>query len=73
MEAVKVEVQQDFIDRLVNAKKPILGLAELIWNGFDADASNVSVTLVRKELNSIDSIEVVDDGAGMTFADANRS
>lgn len=70
MDSVTVEVQNDHIDRLASAKKPILGLAELIWNGFDADARNVSVTLIRRELNSIDSIEVADDGTGMSYAEA---
>ncbi len=70
MDSVTVEVQNDHIDRLASAKKPILGVAELIWNGFDADARNVSVTLVRRELNSIDSIEVVDDGTGMSYSEA---
>lgn len=73
MPSVTVQVQNDHIDRLAGAKKPILGVAELIWNSFDADARNVTVTLVRRELNSIDRIEVSDDGTGMSYEDAQSS
>ena len=72
MDTVTVEVQKDFIDRLAMAKKPILGIAELIWNSLDADATNIAVTLVRKDLQAIDSIEVDDDGTGMPFGEAKQ-
>ena len=32
MQTLTIEVTQDHIDRLSKAKKPIFGLAELIWN-----------------------------------------
>jgi hypothetical protein len=38
----KVEVQEDHIERLANAR-PIQAIAELIWNGVDADANRIIV------------------------------
>jgi hypothetical protein len=70
MQTLTIEVTQDHIDRLAKAKSPILGLAELIWNSVDADATEVNVRLHRNRLNAIDSIEVTDNGLGITMADA---
>jgi hypothetical protein len=70
MQTLTIEVTQDHIDRLSKARKPILGLAELIWNSVDADATIVTVRLNRNGLGSIDTIDVVDNGLGITMTDA---
>lgn len=70
MQILNVEVTQDHIDSLSKAKKPILGLAELIWNSVDADATDIKIRLNRNNLNAIDSINVIDNGLGITMADA---
>lgn len=72
MQTLTIEVTQDHIDRLSKAKKPVLGIAELIWNSVDADATNVDVRLNRNGLGSLDSIEVIDNGLGITMADAQE-
>jgi hypothetical protein len=41
-------------------------IAELIWNALDADATEVDVTIVRNELSAPISIEIRDNGHGMT-------
>lgn len=70
MQTLTVEVAQDHIDRLAKAKKPIFGLTELIWNSVDADATQVDVRLNRNSLNAIDTIDVIDNGLGITMEDA---
>ncbi len=70
MQILDVEVAQDHIDGLSKAKKPILGLAELIWNSVDADATDVKVRLHRNSLNAIESISVIDNGLGISMQDA---
>jgi hypothetical protein len=72
MQTLTIEVTQDHIDRLSKAKKPVLGIAELIWNGVDADATVVDVRLNRNGLGSLDSIEVIDNGLGITIVDAQE-
>jgi hypothetical protein len=72
MQTLTIEVTQDHIDRLSKAKKPVLGIAELIWNSVDADATTVDVRLNRNVLGSPDSIEVIDNGLGITMADAQE-
>jgi hypothetical protein len=71
MEILNVEVAQDHIDNLSRAKKPIFGLAELIWNSVDADATEVKVRLNRNALNVIETIDVIDNGLGITMQDAH--
>ncbi len=63
-----VEVQPDFIERQ-SKTRPIEALAELIWNGLDADADTVTVSLSRNALG-LTSITVADAGTGIPYADA---
>lgn len=72
MQILNVEVAQDHIDSLSKAKKPIFGIAELIWNSVDADATDVKVRLNRNSLNAIEIITVIDNGLGITMDDARE-
>ena len=60
---VDAELLRELGERLVG--KPHIALAELIKNSYDADATEVKI----KFLPDNDSIEVSDDGHGMTFED----
>ncbi|MGW0805582.1 ATP-binding protein [Nonomuraea sp. NPDC002799] len=64
MEQLIVIVEQDHLERLI--KSPISGVAELVWNSLDADASTVAVELATNELGGIESIVITDDGSGIT-------
>lgn len=44
-ETVEIQVQNDHLARLAQVRKPILAVAELIWNAVDADADRVDVLL----------------------------
>jgi hypothetical protein len=66
-----VEVQDDHLNRISQVRKPVLAVAELIWNAVDADADHVSVFLEDDHLgDGIGAIQVVDDGHGIPHADA---
>lgn len=67
---VSVEVQNDHLEKLATAKRPILAIAELVWNALDADAKSVTVDLQRNGLNGIDLIRVRDDGHGIAHNEA---
>lgn len=43
-------------------------LFELAWNGFDAGASFVAVTVVENEIHGVERVVVLDDGEGIEFA-----
>ena len=73
MKTISVEVRPDHLQRMAAVKKPILALAELVWNGLDADATQVSVVFDQNLLGGLDSIRVTDNGSGMTLPEAEQS
>lgn len=68
---IKVEVRPDFLEHQVKAQ-PIQALAELIWNGLDADATAVNVETENDALDGMSRTAVTDNGHGMPRADAPR-
>lgn len=66
----EIQVQDDHVERVAQTRKPILALAELIWNALDADADRVDVILERGPLDELRAIEVADDGHGMEHSEA---
>ena len=69
---LQIEVQDDHLARIAQTRKPILALAELIWNAVDADATRIDVTLIEDYLNGLKAIEVSDDGHGIPYAEADE-
>jgi len=65
-----VEVQEDFLERQATAR-PVQAVAELIWNGLDADATRVDVRIVYGALG-MTQIMVIDNGQGIPFDDAPK-
>ena len=65
-----IEVQPDFLERQSKAK-PVQAVAELIWNGLDADASRIDVRLKYNELG-MTKIVVRDNGHGIPYEDASK-
>ena len=64
-----VEVQSDFLERQTKAL-PIPAVAELIWNGLDADATQIDVELKEDGLGGLSKVVVSDDGHGIPHAEA---
>ena len=59
-----VNVSADHVRRLT--KRPVAALAELVWNAFDADATEVCIDLERNELAGISRVVASDNGEGMS-------
>lgn len=64
MTTFTVTAGTDHLTRLSKAT-PLAALSELIWNGLDADATNVSVVFIKNKLDQIQEIIVRDDGHGL--------
>lgn len=64
MSKVHVIAKRDFLESLTNAK-PLDGLAEIIWNGFDAESTHVQVFFEFNAMEGIESIKVRDHGYGI--------
>ena len=63
----KVEVQGDHLEKLTHAR-PILALAEMIWNSLDADATSVNVETISDDMG-MQSVTVRDNGHGIPPGD----
>ena len=68
----EIQVQDDHLERIAQTRKPILALAELIWNAVDADATHIDVTLVKDDLEGLSAIRVADNGHGIPFAEVEE-
>ena len=62
--------QSDFLEKIAR-QKPVQALAELIWNGLDADTpTSVSVTFDYNALGAMSAVIVADNGQGISYAEA---
>jgi DNA mismatch repair ATPase MutL len=71
MQQIHVKVQSDHLERQISVAKPILAVTELVWNALDADANKVRVELGYKKMGGLESIAVIDNGHGISYADAS--
>ena len=63
-----LSMQDDFAGKLA-AGRPVQAIAELIWNGLDAEATRIKVTAETDDLR-LRSVTIQDNGHGMSRADA---
>jgi hypothetical protein len=70
---VSVKVQNDHLERISMVRKPIIAVAELIWNGLDADATEVRVEFDHNTLGALERIRVLDNGLGLVHSHAQAA
>ncbi|MBD8658456.1 ATP-binding protein [Oxalobacteraceae sp. CFBP 13730] len=59
------------IKKHFNNAEPWQPLFELVWNGFDAAASYVSISLVENDMHGMERVAVLDNGDGINFNTLN--
>jgi hypothetical protein len=59
MAKVHVTAKRDFLESLATAR-PLVALAELIWNGFDAQSDRNQVHLDLNEMEGLETIRIRD-------------
>jgi hypothetical protein len=64
VQQIEVKVENDHIQRITSAR-PIAAISELIWNAYDADATEVRVELKADHLTKLGQIRVIDNGSGI--------
>lgn len=69
----QVSAHADHIAKVTAVRKPILAVAELVWNALDADAKRVDIDLEYNDLDALVAIDVSDDGWGMSPEQAHQS
>lgn len=70
MKTITINVQPDHLAALTVARNPLRAVAELIWNGLDADAHLVRVVFEDNDLAANQMVRVIDDGLGMSSLEA---
>lgn len=70
-ETYQITVESDHLARMTRAR-PAAALAELIWNGLDADATKVRVLFFEGGLGELGEIVVQDDGSGIPHEEAPK-
>lgn len=63
---ISLSAASDLVQRLSYETRPVQAVIELIWNGLDADAHHVTVTIERSESEAVSKVVVKDDGHGMS-------
>ena len=67
MSTVHVVAKKDFLESLTVAR-PLVALAELVWNGFDAESERIQIHLDLNRLGGLETIRVRDYGYGINHA-----
>lgn len=67
-----VLITPDGIQKNLKAFRPLDALCEYIWNGFDADATEVLIELHENELGLINMITVRDNGTGIPYEELEK-
>ena len=69
----KVSVTNNGIESSGLTKDYMDGVVELIWNGFDAGAKKVQINFSSNEIDTINSIQISDDGKGIDFLTLDKT
>lgn len=69
----EAKITSDGIKKHFKSTEPLDAVIELIWNGFDARADNVEVSIQTSELGAPVDLSVKDDGLGIDFGDTDRN
>lgn len=67
------QITDDGIKKHFKNMEPYKAIFELVWNGFDARASNVNIRLLKNALGTVESISICDDGDGIDLLNLDNS
>ena len=69
MAQVTVQLDEDHLERLI--KTPVVGLAELVWNALDADATEIDCRVTVQDMGGPETVVIKDNGLGMDHEEAS--
>lgn len=69
----KVAVNNKGVDSAGITKDYKEAISEYLWNGFDANASIVSVEFDSNEIDTIEALKIVDNGDGINYENLNNT
>jgi len=72
MKDIPINTTRDHLTRIATATNAINAVAELIWNGLDAGANNISAIFDTNTLGGVEQIEIRDDGCGINATQVKK-
>lgn len=72
LKQIEIQVENDHIQRITTAR-PLAAISELIWNAYDADATEVRIDLEKGQLTELGAIIVTDNGTGIPLDEIEGS
>lgn len=63
----ETEITSRGIQKVLNKYTPEKSIAEYVWNGFDANATEVNISISSSELNMMEKIVIQDNGIGIDY------
>src|SRR6202171_2884053 len=66
MTVLTLKAKNDYLQKVAGTRDFVRAISEFVWNSLDADATEVSVDLVRNALGGLNSIIIRDNGTGIT-------
>ncbi len=67
-----VQITSDSIKKKFKNTEPMKAILELVWNGLDANATNIIIKTERNKIEGLESITIYDDGVGINFDDGDE-
>jgi len=65
----EVSITPEGIQKNLKSFKPLDALCEYIWNGFDASATTIHISLHKNQMELINMITVEDNGTGISYGE----
>src|SRR3984893_6541765 len=66
MVVLTLNAKHDHLQKVASTRDYVKALAEFVWNALDADATKVSVDLIRNALGGLESFLIRDNGTGIS-------
>lgn len=61
------EINDEGIKKHFDRIEPWEAISELVWNGFDAGATNVRISIEQNGMDATEKISILDDGEGIDY------
>src|ERR1700726_3397915 len=72
MTVLTLKAKNDYLQKVAGTRDFVRAISEFVWNALDADATEVSVDLVRNALGGLESFLIRDNGTGIPRARAEH-
>ncbi len=66
MTVLTLKAKNDYLQKVASTRDYVKAIAEFVWNALDADATKVSVDLVKNALGGLERIVIRDNGTGIS-------